>query len=119
MRQKGSRKRRRVYLSIRQFQSLLKEQTEQPARMMVILAGTLGLSRSEITGLKWGDFDWGERKLALQRGVVNGHVGDTKNEFRDRAIPVLGIRSALPQYPVIESGCVLSDLWCAVTLWYG
>lgn len=88
VRQKGGRQRQRLHFRIEQFQSLLAELTVQPARMMVVLAGTLGLSRSEITGLKWADFDWAERKLSLQRGVVNGRTGETKNEFRDRAIPL-------------------------------
>src|SRR5271165_1499600 len=55
---------------------------------MVILAGCLGLSRSELTGLQWGDFDWPDAVLTVQRGVVNNHVGNTKTLARQKPLPL-------------------------------
>lgn len=46
---------------------------------MVALAGCLGLSRSEFTGLKWSDFNWAERTLTVQRGVVS----EPRREYED------------------------------------
>lgn len=55
---------------------------------MVTLSGCLGLSRSELTGLKWSDFDWNAQTLTVQRGIVNGHVGNTKTQARRKPIPL-------------------------------
>ncbi len=57
-------------------------------RTMVILAGCLGLSRSEIIGLRWADFDWAAETLTVQRGVVHNHVGNTKTQARKKPIPL-------------------------------
>jgi integrase len=58
------------------------------ARMMVILAACLGLTRSEFTGLKWSDFDFQNDLLTVQRGVVNNHIGNTKTFARRKPIPL-------------------------------
>src|SRR5579859_49757 len=68
--------------------AVLKELKEQPVRTMVILAGCMGLSRSELIGLKWGDFDWPAKTLAVARGVVHNHVGDTKTQARKKSVPL-------------------------------
>ena len=40
-----------------EFRALLAELTAQPYRTMVILAGRLGLGRSEFVGVKWADIN--------------------------------------------------------------
>jgi integrase len=67
---------------------LLKAITDDRVRTMVILAGCLGLSRSELTGLKWEDFNWADAVLTVQRGVVNNHVGNTKTLARQKPVPL-------------------------------
>jgi hypothetical protein len=37
---------------------------------MVILAGCLGLGRSEFTGLKWSDFNWRNATLTISCGIA-------------------------------------------------
>src|SRR5262244_1989654 len=54
-----------------EFRALLAELTAEPYRTMVILAGCLGLGRSEFVGLKWADINWDEAVLSIQRGVVH------------------------------------------------
>ena len=71
-----------------EFHALLAELTAEPYRTMVILAGCLGLGRSEIVGLKWADIDWGEAVLSVQRGVVHCHVGNPKTLARRKPIPL-------------------------------
>ncbi len=55
---------------------------------MVILAGCLGLARSEFVGLKWADIDWDAAVLCVQRGVVHCHVGNPKTLARRKPIPL-------------------------------
>lgn len=64
----------------------------------VILMLLYGITRSELLGLKWSDFDKNEKTLHIQRGVTDSSnaetgkteviVGDTKNQFRNRKIPI-------------------------------
>lgn len=55
VRQAGSRLADPAVLTPEEFQALLDELTE-PYRTMVILAGCLGLARSEFIALKWGRY---------------------------------------------------------------
>ena len=64
--------------------SVLKE----PYRTMVIVAGCLGLRVSEIVGLQWGDFDFEGNTVMVQRGVVQGRVGDVKTEYSRDQLPL-------------------------------
>jgi integrase len=66
---------------------LLEELTE-PYRTMVILAGCLGLARSEFVALKWGDINWNAGSLSIQRGIVACHVGKPKTLARRKPIPL-------------------------------
>jgi integrase len=66
---------------------LLLEQFSQPYHAMVI-AACLGLGVSEIMGLQWGDFDWENFSVMVQRSVVHGRVGDTKTQASFWPLPV-------------------------------
>jgi excisionase family DNA binding protein len=44
----------------------------EPIRRMCIVSACLGLRASELVGLQWGDFDWKNREVHIQRGVVIG-----------------------------------------------
>jgi integrase len=88
VRQGGARLADPEILTPEEFRSLLGNLTTEPYRMMVILAGCLDLARSEFIGLKWGDFNWQDSTLAVQRGVVNCHVGNTKTLARRKPIPI-------------------------------
>ncbi len=71
-----------------EFHALLAEVQQEPYRVMVILAGCLGLSRSELTGLQWSDFDWERATLTIRRGMVNNHVGNPKTLARRKPVPL-------------------------------
>jgi integrase len=88
VRQGGSRRADPDILTPAEFQALLKAITNDRVRTMVTLAGCIGLSRSEFTGLKWGDFDWTDAVLTVQRGVVNNHVGKPKTLARRKPVPL-------------------------------
>jgi integrase len=61
---------------------------KEPYRTMVIVAGCLGLRVSEIVGLQWGDFDFEGNTVMVQRGVVQGRVGDVKTEYSRDLLPL-------------------------------
>ena len=88
VRQGGARRAEPDVLTPEEFRALLAELTTEPYRMMVILAGCLGLSRSEFTGLQWADIDWDTATLSVQRGVVHCHVGNPKTLARRKSIPL-------------------------------
>ncbi len=55
---------------------------------MVLVAVCLGLRISEIMGLQWGDFDWENSTLLVERSVVHARVGETKTEYSRRPMPL-------------------------------
>ena len=64
----------------------------------VILMLSYGITRSELLGIQWGDIDEAEKILYIRRGVADVQsaktgkmevvVGEPKNDFRKRAIPL-------------------------------
>jgi len=86
---KGSSKRLRepVTLTQKQFHQILHFVVE-PFRTMCVVAMCLGLRASELVGLQWGDFDWKNRYVTIQRGVVIGRVDEVKTRYSKKAIPL-------------------------------
>ena len=85
----GSTKRTRKprVINPEQFRKLLRE-CQLQERTMIIGGYCLGLSASELFGLKWGDFDHLGRSVRVRRGIVDGRVGPTKNQHRDAPLPL-------------------------------
>jgi integrase len=110
VRQGGNRRADPNILTPAEFQALLKAITDDRVRTMVILAGCLGLSRSELTGLKWEDFNWTDAVLTVQRGVVNNHVGNTKTLARQKPVPLApALVTALEYWRGRTAYCADSD----------
>jgi integrase len=61
---------------------------KEPHRTMAIVAACLGLRVSEIVGLQWGDVDWNELNITVQRGVVRGRVDDVKTKYSRKKVPL-------------------------------
>ncbi len=74
-------------LTAEEFRNLLPH-IREPYRTMVVIAGCLGLRAGEIVGLQWGDFDFEQGTLLVQRSVVHGRVGDTKTEYSRDRVPL-------------------------------
>jgi len=87
VRQRGGRRCIPRVLTPGEIRFLLQQLTE-PYHTMVLLAACLGLRASEIMGLQWGDFNWEDFTVLIQRGVVNGKAGDTKTEASRKSLPV-------------------------------
>ena len=79
-------KRPRV-LDVAEFFELLKH-LDDPCRTMVLVAQCLGLRVSEILGLQWGDFNFEDRSVLVQRSVVGGRVDDVKTEYSKDDVPL-------------------------------
>jgi integrase len=68
-----------------------------PAKTVCAVAAFTGLSRSELRGLQWKDYD-GET-IQVRRKNVNGHIGRTKTEAREADVPVVPtLRKILTTY---------------------
>lgn len=59
----------------------------EPARSVCAVAAFTGLTRSELRGLKWEDYDG--RTITVQRKVWNDHIGAPKTEAREAGIYVV------------------------------
>ena len=86
---KGATKKVRPHraLTVAQVQTVLTFLAE-PFRTMVTIAVCLGLRVSEIMGLQWGDFNWTEGTVDIQRGVVIGSVGEVKTMHSSATMPI-------------------------------
>jgi integrase len=61
---------------------------QEPYRLMVQVCCALGLRSCELVALKWGDFDWQNQTLLIQRSMVQGEINDTKTEASQKYLPV-------------------------------
>ena len=69
----------------------------EPGRTVCAVAAFTGLTRSELRGLKWSDYD-GET-ISVQRKIWNDYIGAPKTEAREAgiyAVPIL--RKILTKY---------------------
>lgn len=57
-------------------------------RLLIFLAMTTGLRRSEIAGLQWQDLDFLGLQVNVNRGVVDGVEGDCKSEASTASVPL-------------------------------
>ena len=69
----------------------------EPARTVCAVAAFTGLTRSELKGLKWVDYD-GET-INVQRKIWNQHIGAPKTEAREKGVFVVPVlRKILAKY---------------------
>ncbi len=80
VRVKGSstREREPVVISQEQFAAVLANVTKEPHRTMWMVAMALGIRRSEVSGLQWGDIEHGGTVLHIKRRVLGRTVEKTK-----------------------------------------
>jgi integrase len=74
-------------LTVKEYCALLPH-LKEPYRTMVIVAQCLGLRVSEIVALKWGDFDFQNLTLLVQRSIVHGRMGAVKTEYSRDIVPL-------------------------------
>lgn len=57
-------------------------------RVMVQLAGTTGLRRSELIALTWQDVDFNALQIAVNKSCVHGRIGETKTAASAKPVPL-------------------------------
>jgi integrase len=73
--------------------------TDEVTRLIIALAGYVGLSKSEITGLTWEAYDVPAGEIKVISGVVNGKRGDPKTKARKASVPLIPtVRELLDLY---------------------
>jgi integrase len=87
VRQSAKRQRDPVVLEPKEIQAIL-AQLEPGARLMVMLAVTTGLRRSELFGLQWGDLNFHEMQISIQRSIYLGTIGNRKTETSRKPMPI-------------------------------
>ncbi len=60
----------------------------EPYRTMVLAAQCLGLRISEVMALQWGDFDFENLTVRVERGIVQGRVDEVKTEYSNEDLPL-------------------------------
>jgi len=70
-----------------EFQRLL-EELPLRERVMVMIAGTTGLRRSELIALTWQDVDFGNLQIAINKSCVHGQIGETKTTASAKPVPL-------------------------------
>jgi integrase len=60
----------------------------EPFKTMAWISVCMGLERSAVAGLRWGDIDFLSGTVTIQRGIVNNHVDKTKNKYRAGRLPL-------------------------------
>jgi integrase len=63
-------------------------QLERQFRLMVLLAATTGLRRSELFGLKWCDVNFSGLDISICRSVYLGKIGRCKTEASHHPVPI-------------------------------
>lgn len=77
-----------LILTPEQFGRLIRQIITEPHRTMVLVAMCLGLRRSEISGLKWSDFDWTNQHVLIQRSVIANRVDAVKTKRSKARLPL-------------------------------
>jgi len=70
-----------------EFRALLAELSE-PYKTMVITTACLGLRACELVGLQWGDIDFENLTVKVQRSFVEGEIYPTKTEASAGELPL-------------------------------
>lgn len=87
VRQGSKRERIPEILEVEEMRGLLGELALRE-RVLVFLDMATGLRRGELTGLRWGDVDFENLLLRVERSVVDRVVGKCKTEASKKPVPI-------------------------------
>jgi integrase len=74
-------------LTVEEFQRFV-HHLREPFHTICLVCVCFGLRISEALALKWGDVDWLNGKLSVQRGIVRQRVDEVKTETSHKAITI-------------------------------
>ncbi len=93
VRQSAKRQRIPEWLEPEELSALL-SQLDRCFRVMVFLAAATGLRRSELLALKWGDVEFENLQITVQRSIYRNVVGNCKTEASKKPVPMDPILAA-------------------------
>ena len=116
---KKSKLKKRTYQE-EQYRVIWNYALSHPFGLSILLLMELGISRSELLGIRWRDIDLIQRTISIENGTVSqksvetGHWGivtdGLKNEYRERIIPISKtLAAAISVTPRSESGFLISS----------
>jgi integrase len=85
VRQSAKRRGDPVVLQPKEIQVILAQGAG--ARLMVMLAVTAGLRRTELFGLQWGDLNFHEMQISIQRSIYLGTIGIVRRKHHASPFP--------------------------------
>ncbi len=88
VRQSAVRQRDPDILTLEEMRALLAHIDSFVVRVMVAMAATSALRRSEMRGLKWSDLDFDKRWFALKRGLVGKDETKLKTKASRKGVPM-------------------------------
>lgn len=89
VRQGAGRRRDPDTLTLAEMIEILSRIEPIAIRVMVLVAATTAIRRSEIRGLKWLDVDFGELWLNLRRGIVRKDQTKLKTRASRKGVPMI------------------------------
>jgi integrase len=89
VRQSAARQRDPEILSPEEIRNLI-EQLAAPFHLMVLLAATTGMRRSELLALQWQDIDFENLLVYVRRSIFAGVVGKCKTHHSNKPLPLAG-----------------------------
>jgi integrase len=93
VRQSAKRQRIPEWLEPEELSALL-SQLDRCFRVMVFLDAATGLRRSELLALKWGDIEFENQQITVQRSIYRNVVGNCKTEASKKPVPMDPILAA-------------------------
>jgi len=93
VRQSAKRQRIPEWLEPEELTALL-SQLDPCFRLMVFLEAVTGLRRSELLALKWGDVEFENLQIIVQRSIYRNVVGNCKTEASKKPVPMDPILAA-------------------------
>jgi len=87
VRQSAVRQKDPEILSPDEIRSLI-SQLEPPFHLMIWIAATTGLRRSELFGLQWKDFDFEKLTIEIRRSIYEQTIGKCKTQNSRKPLPL-------------------------------
>jgi integrase len=89
VRQSAVRERDPDILTIKEIEATLAAIEPPAIRIMVMVAATTAIRRSEFRGLRWADVDFEDQKISLRRGLFRRKETSMKTKASRKPVPVL------------------------------
>jgi integrase len=89
VRQSAVRERDPDILTLRELEATIAAIESPAVRLMVMVAATTAIRRSELRGLQWADVDFDELRLRLRRGLFRKEQTNMKTKASRKPVPIL------------------------------